>query len=440
MSSTKKFSTEKLKKLMNRQRLQSGFTFVLAALLLFQVVQFYQFRERIQFIDGLVERNEMVLSDVDKGKEYLSSFGADLNEIRQFLLLPTKEYDFNDLMGVTLASDEEGQDLNTEMFDFVSSLGTYEKNQALYAANLAALQADLGSSVWTDAGLTLETATGKESEEHIEFVFTDATLNGQALLKIDLGYDGLFSVPLFYNKVELSTADSWPEVFATIQDYLKKELPDLRVLAQTVNGQREVLKGILASEAVQGVLQAKGMALSGEQENEEQYFYQLRNSQLSALGEFTVLKKDGSLHFSVEEPVQEGFDGVTLDGTASDALLEALNTQVDARTDAQKQLDDKKADLAAVMNDKAFQATLDKLGLHFGAETENEQRVEYPLLNAAGETLRVIFIDKSSLDVKVSLPDGQNAQTLSLATEELLAASKKKLWICLIPCPATLIS
>ncbi len=439
MALQSKKTTDKLKKLVNRQRLQNVFTFALGGLLLFQMVQFYQFRERLAFIDDLYDRNTTVLTDLNKGKEYLSSFGGDLNEIRQFLLLPTKEYDFSDMDSVDLASDDT-VDLNTQLFDFVSSLGKYEQNEALYEANLVAVKASLTDPVWAASGLTLVSEDGQALDDRMEFSFMDASLGGATILKVDLGYDGLFGVPLYYREVELTDRSEWAPVFEDVQEFLKEDLADLRLSVTAVNTARESLKTLLASTEVQKVLKDKEMALSGEQENDETYFYQIRNSQLAALGAFTVFKKDGRMEFSVDAPADEDFDVLILDGTASVDLLAALQSEVDARTDSQKKLQEKKAEMEGIMADRAFVVTLDKLGLHFGPVTETATQVQYPLLDLAGTTLRIIFIDKAAMEVKVMLPDGQEVQTLSMATEELSTSSKKKAWICLIPSRVTLTS
>lgn len=433
MKFKKSASAEKLKKLVSRQRVQTVFTFALGAVLLFQMVQFYQFRQRLAFIDDLYDRNTNVLTDLNKGKEYLSSFGADLNQIRQFLLLPTKSYDFSDM--VDLASDSSGPDLNTELFDFVGSLGKYEQNEALYAANLIAVKAGLTDPAWAAAGLSLVSAEGQALDDRMEFSFTDASLGEATVLKVDLGYDGLFTVPLYYREVDLADRSSWSSVFADVQSFLKNDLAELRTSVQTVNTARASLKTLLASTELAQVLKDKDMALSGEQENEETFFYQLRNSQLVALGEFSVSKQDGGMKFSIDASVDEGFDSLLLDGTASADLLAALRDKVDARTDTQKKLDEKKAEMEGIMADTAFTATLDKLGLHFGPITETGTQVQYPLLDAAGATLRILFIDKSTMEVKVMLPDGQQVQSLSMATEDLNTSGKKKAWICLIPYP-----
>lgn len=438
MKFKKSASAEKLKKLVSRQRVQTVFTFALGAVLLFQMVQFYQFRERLRFIDDLYDRNANVLTDLNKGKEYLSSFGDDLNQIRQFLLLPTKSYDFSDMDTVDLASDNSGPDLNTELFDFVGSLGKYEQNEALYAANLTAVKAGVTDPVWTASGLSLVSADGRALDDRMEFSFTDASLGGATVLKVDLGYDGLFSVPLYYREVNLADRSSWSSVFADAQSFLTNDLAALRTSVQMVNAARESLKTLLASTELEQVLKDKAMALSGEQESEETFFYQLRNSQLVALGEFSVSKKDGGMKFSVDASVDDSFDPLTLDGTASADLLAALRDKVDARTDTQKKLDEKKTEMEGIMADPAFTATLDKLGLHFGSITETDTQVQYPLLDATGATLRILFIDKSTTEVKVMLPDGQQVQSLSMATEDLSTSGKKKAWICLIPYPVTL--
>ena len=67
------------------------------------------------------------------------------------------------------------------------------------------------------------------------------------------------------------------------------------------------------------------------------------------------------------------------------------------------------------------------LGLAFGIVTETDARISWPLINAEGETLRVIFIDKATGEVNVEHPDGQDAQTLSMAVKAFEWMGKKKL-------------
>lgn len=426
----------KLKKLVNRQRVQTVFSFALGGLLVFQMVQFYQFRERLAFIDDLYDRNANVLTDLNKSKDYLSSFGSDLNEIRHFLLLPVKSYDFSSMDEVDLASDE-AMDLNTQLFDFVDSLGKYQENEERYTANLTAVKAALNDPVWSQSGLRLVSSDGQVLDDRVEFVFMDDSVSATAL-KVDLGYDGLFTVPLYYRELELTDRSSWPSVLAEVQEFLKNDLAAQREQVKTVHAARESMKSLLASEAVGQVLKDKQMALSGEQENEETFFYQLRNSQLAALGTFSVSKQNGAMEFSVEAPVGEAIADLSLDGSVSEDLLAELRDQVDARTDMQKKVASAREELEVTMADKAFLATLDKLGMHVGDVTETDTQIQYPLLGADETPLRILFIDKATAEVKVSLPDGQEVKSLSMATEELSSSSKKKAWICLSLSPVTL--
>jgi hypothetical protein len=152
-----------VQKLVTRQRVQAALMLALGLLLLNQTIQFYRFKDDLAFIDGLANQNTDVLQDISKSKEYLSSFGDDLNSIRQYLLLPTKDYSFGDLGDeVQLSEEDQEEDITTQLFT-VEKLGTYEQNQERYDANLAAFQTELGDVYWSGKGLTTETMQGSDA-------------------------------------------------------------------------------------------------------------------------------------------------------------------------------------------------------------------------------------------------------------------------------------
>jgi len=70
---------------------------------------------------------------------------------------------------------------------------------------------------------------------------------------------------------------------------------------------------------------------------------------------------------------------------------------------------------------------LSEMELQMGVKSETDTRISYPLLRADGQTLRIIFIDKTTGEVKVEMPDGNESQTLSMAIEAIDLTGKKKL-------------
>lgn len=424
--SQKKNSFQKIKKLVTRQRVQSVFTLALALLLFFQIFQYRQLSEKVDSMESLKESNTTVLQEVSQGKDYLTSFASDLNEIRKFLLLPTRSYDFSSEEEVNLAAESEEEDLNTLLFGYVERLGEYEQNQKLYNDNLSTIQTALVDSFWSENGLSVDTA-GNPSDESMDFAFLDAT-GGEEVFTISLGFNGKFEVATFDSKLELSDASSTDSVVGEVKKYVADELPGVREHLKLVDQSRSDLSTALGSSGVKDVLASLSLKLGTELQSPDVYQYPVLNKDNETVAEFFVSKEDAVMGLSLEIT----FDGLDSEYTfgaedAESVISKAFTEALDTRTEVQKLVEKNKADVESAFTDKSFQSVLSQMGLTFGAAEETDTRISYPIKNAAGETLRVLFIDKGTGEVKVENSDGQNSQTLSMAVQEFDWLGKKKL-------------
>ncbi len=424
----KKKSLKKLEKWITRQRVQSVFLLALSLTVLYQFSQFSELRDKVDSVDGLEKSTSTVLQEVSQGKDYLTSFGSDLNEIRKFLLLPTKNYDFNESEEVNLASEGgEEEDLNTLLFNYVARLGEYEKNQKEYEANLSTLQTVLVETYWGEHGLTVD-ANGNPSDASIDFSFLDTSLANEEVFKISLSYNGAFTVETVDEDLELSDKSSASSVVTDVKAYVENELTGVREHLQLLGTSRSFLSSLLGSVAVQAMLGAQHLTLGTELESHEEYHYQFLNTDHDTVAELSISKEDGTMLLSLTAPL-EGHDS-DYSMTREDAesvLTKALSEAVDTRTDTAKLVEKNRKDIETAFGDRAFQAVLSEMGLQFGAAQETDTRISYPITNAAGETLRVLFIDKATGEVKVENSDGQNSQELSMAIQEFDWSGKKKL-------------
>ena len=368
---------------------QSILVLVLSVLLLFQMFQLYKFQSRIDFIDQL---------GVEKG------------------------IDLEDMEGEE--GDAEEVSLNALMFDFVSNLGEYEENKARYESNLALVQESMKSGAWADYGLTVENVDGTYAETSLNYSFKDTTL-GVTMGELSLGYDGLLSVSTYNADLVLQDKSSALTTLSDLDAYFQTDLTLVRETVQKVLTARTELSTFLLSEPVQTLLASKGMSVGAETEAEAHYSVLILNSEQTSLAEFRVSKTSAGVAFETLVPAE--IVTVTLADALSQEKVLALLESVDARTALQKKLDKTKAELAEIMQDQAFISTLNAVGLSFGPSVETETQIEYPILNAKGEVLRILILDKATGDVNVSLPDGNEVQSLSYATEMLESSSKKKL-------------
>ncbi len=416
--------SKKIPKWVTRQRVQSMLILALALLLLFQIGQVSELSAKVEKMDVLEETSSNVLQEWSEGKDFLTGFGGDLNEIRKFLLLPTTDYDFGEMAEVDLAEEEE-EDLNTLLFTYVEKLGEYEENKARYDSNLSAFQAALGEVFWGENGLSVNSA-GNFGDESVDFSFSDAS--GFELFKVSLGYDGLFAVDTYDGKLALSDKKSVQAAVGDLRNFVRGDLVTLKERITLINTHRALLVGVLASSMVQDALTQESLTLGTELESSDRYYYQILNSDHAPVAELAVLKEDGLMALKLEKPVADYPDDFVLSEVdAESVLVSAILDGVDSRSDRQILVEENRAEIENIFKDTAFKAVLGELDLEFGAATETDTRISWPLTNAAGETLRVIFLDKVSGEVKVEHPDGQDSQTLSMAVEAFERMGKKKL-------------
>ncbi len=124
--------------------------------------------------------------------------------------------------------------------------------------------------------------------------------------------------------------------------------------------------------------------------------------------------------------VLEGYDeSVKLTDEAT--LITAIKEGMDSRSARSILVEEREEEMESVFADRAFKAVLSELELQMGIKNETDARISYPLLRSDGQTLRVIYIDKATGEVKVEMPDGQESQTLSMAIEAIDLTGKKKL-------------
>ncbi len=426
------FAFFKRKTAENPQALTGALLVLLILLVGIQMVQFYKFRHRVQFVDQLEANNTQVIEELGLAQEYMTEFGTDLNQIRSFLLLPTKEYDFGKGAGEGEAMEEE--DMNTLVFDFIGELGKYEQNKALYERNVVSIREWVTAQDWPALGLKVRDPQGLDLEEGKEFLII-GTEDETPLLRFILGYDGRFSGTSYDGSFSLEKTESFEKLEEEWAAYQGLENLKSHVKAVT-DAKLWVETQLLPTESLTILLQEKGLRTTlTAQENDLYFYYSFQNSDLNALAELRLFKSDASLHLFTfgTEPKEQS---LTQDNAMQ--TLEAAFKDLDTRTEGKKRFEANKKELMSIFEDKAFELLLENAGLSIGESYETTDRVYYPILNVQGNELRAFELDKNTGELKVKEKEDE-AQTLSLAIQELQSDSKKKTLHCPGPCLTILV-
>ncbi|MFT7184083.1 MAG: hypothetical protein ACI9QC_000414 [Oceanicoccus sp.] len=403
----------------------------LGFLLLFQMVQFYQLRDKLQFIDGLQESQSTVVEQVSLSQNYLSQFATDLNQIREFLLLPESDYDFSELG--ELSTEEVELDLTTQLFELVEALGAAEKNEAAYNVRLVELQEYLSvSDSFIDKGVSVD-PLGVEGLDGVTWTIVDDS-NGVKVLAIALAYDAGLTLTSYIDGDSSFSSDA---VFLEISEKINSYMLGLDIFRATIAAHDEgvgFLEGTLfPSEPFQTYLNANLLSLNTREENDTSSSYSLMNSDGILLASFQVWKREieDGITLIIPAPIdgfsEEKWIDISPDQLGQDLVLSALESLVDTRTALDLKVEERRTELFQVMEDRGFVGTLEALGLTMGELVEEEVRLYYSIVSIEGEILRNLVLDFATGEVRVEMPDTGVSESLDLATANLRDTAKKKL-------------
>ena len=340
----------------------------------------------------------------------------------------SEESTLGDFFGTEDSEEVKEDDLSTLLFDFVNNLGAYEENKARYEANLAALQAKMGEDFWSSSLLLLREPQGVYTEAGLQYVLvegSDSFSPAHPVLILTLAYDGTLSLDAYGTEVQLYDEVNVDSTIEDLKSYIKEDLVALRSQIQKVNEVRSAFKAFETSPEFQAIVTEKALIVLPEVEQTESFLYVVQNSEALPVAECHVFKTDARVMCKTLLPEDET-EGLVFEEMKPKVL--ELFEVVDARTELQKQVDAQKEKIVQVLADPAFAAALGNASLSVGAATETDASIQYPILNAKGETLRLLILDKATGEVKVSQPDGQETHSLSAEVQLLEFSSKKKLW------------
>lgn len=402
---------------------------LLAGLLLSQMVQLYRFSERIEFIDELESMTIQSVENVEVAKRYLMQFGGDLNDIREFLLLPTTDYDFGGMQAVQ--SDAAAEDeLSVEVFSLIEQLAMYEANQELFQANLEKVQAYMEAQFWTDNELRLiETGTGDFTVEAVKHP-------NKKMFSVEMNVDGSFSLEDFRgHSIKLEDSQSFDSLQSVLETEVTAALPAYIKGMESLTAMRLHWEEIFFPSAeFQALLTEREFTLSSPIVDDKGVRYRLENADGRWLVDFILDTQEFLPQIFMNIDVNSGNPVLELNETDQIwSSLEFALGEVDTRTKLQVQIDEFRQEMNQMLQDDGFKATLNKTGYKMVGPEEDETHINY-LLKDGEEVLRVIFIDKRSGEIFVGTPGEEGVETLSQANSnlELVLTGKKKRWTCLV--------
>ncbi len=372
--------------------------------------------------------NKGVVDEIGKIRQDVVMFGNDLNEMRNFLLLPTKDYSS---MSEVASIDQDSQDeqkssvAEAALYQFLAQTTEEESAQRNTAdaektyrsliedkEGEESLHRDLSTKGFiieaekpTADNFSFSISSKSDEEKAVSRLFSVVIekKTNKAFFTSYLGSQELHGInPLGYSSEILKlTLENAPKVQALLAKILQQEKAVTSFFTSEGRGMDVLKKRKIGFESV-----------PGDQENVVSYHF--TNEAHETVASFSVRKKDGTFVF-------ENKSYVSMEELMPPLM--AFLQKVDVSTAEQKQLKSRKQELEAIFKQKAFADLLKTNGLTIQFPPREEpNKVLYDVLKP-DKTVAFSFVIEISSGMYKVLKDGNEIDLYSFLDPE---GSKKK--------------
>lgn len=398
------------KKLKLKAFLKAVFTFKVWAtvVLIFLSYQVYTMNK---VIAPVKDKSEGLIDDLNSFRNNNAAFASDLNEIREYLLLPTKDY----------ASGESAQptddDLKAAILSFIGSVGhdadKIEKVKEIQTKVQSVVDSEEFKALMKDQGLlAYEFYPKYDGQNFYNFL----------ALKIDelgpLAYvqanvvDGSFLVDSFAGQQQLGT-----EIGTNLIDLIKEKKQIWIDARKQILDKQKGFAEFFKTGEVAAFLKEKKLTFDAKYTDAiDAYVYKVDGPYGKVL-DFGIAKQSGALFLY-------GVDKVSFASADefNKALMDALKS-ADLRSPVEKLVEQKKNLLDGMFGEDSFGSFLQEFGGEISSEAKEEpDRYVYTLLRG-GQPIGSIILEKGTAKIKVL----RNGDGFAVDVFDYSSDSKKKI-------------
>jgi len=395
----------------NRGRIKSFFTVQTAIITLLLIMvgsQYLQTKKIFGDFSFLEGRDTSLLTEIGHLSE-------DLTEVREFLRLPTRSYDVED---VGEDSDKNTDEVQIAMFRYVESLANQEKIAAASEKNKGYIEALTQNEEFLTLAEEKGVNIGEAVDSENKYSLVLASKNGgEVEFYVDKESGDLFRSSVLEEK-EMDF-DSVGQFVNDAKGFVEKDFAAVAEVASKIEAKKAEVAEVLLSENVVNKVDELGISIEAEpKKSDMNYVYSVLNQSGELIGEILIDFKDQS--FRLVDIKQENMEVTASDlDTALVPFLEKLDTL----TFIERQVVEAKAAVELTIGDKGFQLLLKDAGISIVQKArEDNIRYYYDIKDADGNVISSIVVEKSTGVINIVEPDGTNAENLLTFQPE----SKKK--------------
>jgi hypothetical protein len=397
---------------------------IIGVIVAFFLIQYFQVARMTGGLTSLSLRGSSLVDEVGKLTEVSQMIGEDLNEVRGYLLLPTRQYssssDSNESPSV---SDENENELQISLFKYVGYLGDIERKKAAFDKNYAFLGGLASNSELSyfleDKGLILGQISDKAENYYLEIMDSEVGKVLSFTLNKETGDMVLEAASDSTSVVSTDTDEFAGDVLIYLRDNLSTILTNIKKIEAS---NIYIVESFVKQEMVD-LLAAEQLTFVAEPtQTDSALTFDIQNIATEVVAQVILSLEDFSitLHDSRDD------ENIVLQVTDLATSLPPFIEKLDVLPAVQKNIIEAQLVLAETFEDNGFKLLLEENSLYVNnLAREDEYRFYYDIFygDASGVLLGSIVIEKSSGLVEVVGPEGADTMNLLFFEEGL----KKKL-------------
>ena len=387
------------------------------------VMQYVQMTRVTGGLDSLGSTGSSLIDEVGRLNEVTGSLSGDLNQVRSYLLMPTKDYS---LIGSPGAEGGAEDDDPTEMalFRYFGDLSTTErvsKRASLYNGFFGALlQNDLIVPRMGKYNFKFSEIQNEEDATSISLI----DLNEEAQPTLLYMYIDKLTGDLFFKtsyEIEKVDAENSEDFFEFYTEYFDDNLEKIQDRLVRIGEARDYIAASFEGEAVLELLRKKRLSFVNEPVAEEFLLRYPINNEAGEAVAAVVLDKSEMEVLLVD---LRDSDDIELKVTELGSAIPPFIERLDILPSAQQKIVDAQVMLSQLLEDGGFGLLLEEGGLSVETEARKDAyRLYYDIKRFDGTMIGSIVIEKSTGIIQIVDQNGANAQNILLYE----STSKKKL-------------
>jgi len=398
----KAFKKEKLKRFLTKRNI------IITIIAVFFSVQYIQMQSILGTFSFLEDRDSSLIGEIGQLKETYTSVGTDLNEVREFLRMPTKSYAGFDEPDAGEDSDKNDNELQLAFFQYVDFLATtkkIEKNLAIYKPMLEGLVASESfQSFLKEQNLTLSTLV--EDDDSMSLI-----INGPDGEELALYYYSKIDGVLFFKTLKIKEEVETKvlvDLEKSLQDFLKKNKDSLLGELKKIKDKQKSIDAAITSAETVAAIGKLGITLEAQSVNQNlKITYSIYSKSGDLIGEIALDTTNGKINL-----IDKNNQDFSLEANDINKALIPFLSKLDTKTFIEKKVVAARNDIETTIKDEGFKLLLSQSGLKIGASPrEDDDRLYYDIYLDSNK-LSSIVVEKSTGVINIVQPEGTNSQNI----------------------------